>query len=165
MTKVLLFLVGVLLLNGCNIKRIDTTQMVQEMKKSEIKRITPEQISSFANEWGVEITKYLNQNKKNVENIDSLNSLFKTNITKVDISKINFDSVDVKEAELMRAYQYNLANNLPINENLQKLNGGDIQLFTAPIAGENNKIWRVPFAKKEIIKKVSVKDIKKLVAK
>lgn len=156
---------ALILLMSCQVKRIDTTQMVEEMKKAEIKRITPEQISSFANEWGGQITNYLNKNKTYSENIDSLNALYHTEISKVDISLIKFDNLDPKEVELIKAYQYNLANKIPLSSNLQKLKGGEIQLFTAPVLYEKNTIWRIPFVKKEIIKKANVSDIKKLVVK
>jgi hypothetical protein len=163
--KYLLLIIVAVFANSCNMKRIDTTEMVEKMKDSEIKRITPTQISAFANEWGTEITNFLNKDKANLTLTDSLCKLYNATITNVNLLDIKLDTLDKKEAELIQAYQYNIANNQPINSNLQKLKEGEIQLFTAPIAGEKNHIWRVGFTKKQIIKRVSVKDIKKNVTK
>ncbi|MES2798334.1 MAG: hypothetical protein V4683_20360 [Bacteroidota bacterium] len=151
-----------IVLISCNIKRIDTSQMADQMKNAEIKRITPTQISSFANDWGIEITEYLNEKPSNLQNIDSLSKLYHASIKKVDIANLNLDTLDKKEAELMQAYQYSLQNNQAIGTNLQKLQGGEIQLFTASIPNVKNQIWRVEFTKKEIIRRVNVKEIKKI---
>jgi hypothetical protein len=150
---------------SCNMKRIDTTQMVEKMKDSEIKRITPTQISAFANDWGTEITKFLNKDKANINLVDSLSKLYQAQIQKVDLLNIKLDTLDKKEAELMQAYQYNISNNLPINDNLQKIKEGENQLFTSAVSNEKNKIWRIIFTKKAIIRRASVKDIKKKATK
>lgn len=161
MNYIITIIISIVLI-GCNIKRIDTSQMADQMKNSEIKRITPTQISSFANDWGTEITDYLNEKPSNLQNIDSLSNLYHASIKKVNITNLKLDTLDKKEAELMLAYQYSLQNNQPIGTNLQKLQGGEIQLFTAPIPNEKNEIWRIEFTKKAIIRRVNVKEIKKI---
>jgi hypothetical protein len=162
--KNLLILASIILITqSCNMKRMDTSKMVNEMQNIELKRITPAQISSFANDWGTEIVDYLGKNKKNEANIDSLSKLFHASITKVDVTKTAINNLDKKEQQIIQAYQYSLQHNQPIIANLQKLSNEDIQLFTAPVSGENNTIWRIEFTKKEIIRHASVKEIKKMV--
>jgi hypothetical protein len=162
MKNVLFVLLILFISQSCKMKRLDTTQMAEQMKNAEIKRITPAQISSFANEWGTEIAAYLNKNKANISNIDSLSGLFKASISKVDLTNTYIKNIDEKERQILDAYKYSLKNNQPIVANLQQLKGGEIQLFTAPVKGQNNQIWRIEFTKKEIIRKASVKDIKKM---
>lgn len=162
MKKALILFAYVLVCQSCNMKRLDTSHVAEEMKNIEVKRITPAQISSFANEWGIEIVDYLGKDKANIANMDSLSALFQASIKKVDLNNVNLVSLDKKEQQVIEAYQYSLKNNQPIMPNLQKLANGDIQLFTAPVAGEKSQIWRIEFTKKEIIKKASVKDIKKM---
>jgi hypothetical protein len=152
----------VLFIASCNTKRIDTSQMVNEMKKVEVKRITSNQISSFANEWGNEILADLN---KNQTDINYLEYNYKVKITKLDLSNIDFSQMDLKEKQIIEASQYNSSNNIPIPPNLQAIAGGEFQIFTAPVLNEKNKIWRIQFSKKEIIQKASVKEIKKMTTK
>lgn len=147
---------------GCNPKRIDTSQMVAEMKKVEVKRITPQQIASFANEWGIAIVKELNSNKTTQK---ALEEDYKVKITKLDLLNIDLEKLAPKEKQILEATQYSLKNNIEMAPNLQALSGGEIQMFTAPVANEKNNIWRVEFTKKEIIQRAKVRDIKKLVTK
>jgi hypothetical protein len=147
---------------GCNPKRIDTTQMVAEMKKVEVKRITPQQIASFANEWGNEIVKELSANKISQK---TLEEDYKVKITKLDLLNIDLEKLAPKEKQILEATQYSMKNNIEMAPNLQGLSGGEIQLFTAPVAKEKNNIWRIEFSKKEIIQRAKVRDIKKLVTK
>jgi hypothetical protein len=161
MKKITYILLLSIIGQSCNMKRLDTSHVADEMKNIEVKRITPAQISSFANEWGTEIVDYLGKDKNNLKNIDSLSNLFKASIKKVDLNNISIGSIDKKEQQVLEAYQYSLKNNQPIVPNLQKLADGNIQLFTAPVAGEKNQIWRIEFTKKEIIRKASIKEIKK----
>ena len=162
MKNFLILLTYLLLCQSCKMKRLDTSHVAEEMKNLEVKRITPAQISLFANEWGTEIVDYLGKNKSNIANVDSLGALFHATIKKLDLNHINLVSLDKKEQEVIEAYQYSIQNNQPIVPNLQKLTNEEIQLFTAPVAGEKTQIWRIEFTKKEIIKKASVKDIKNM---
>lgn len=160
--KTNLFLIFTLLLFACNTKRIDTSQMVKEMKKVEVKRITPAQISAFANDWGNEILAKLNSNKMDKK---TLEDNYKVKISQIDLSNIDFANMDLKEKQIIEASQYSFKNNLPVPPNLQAIKGGDYQLFTGPVSTDKSKIWRIEFSKKEIIQKASVKEIKKMTTK
>ena len=144
---------------SCNPKRIDTSQMLAEMKNVEVKRITAPQIVAFANEWGNEIVKKLNSNNADIK---SLEQEYKVKISKIDLLNTVLQNLDPKEKQIIEASQYSLNKNISIGPNLQALRGGEIQLFTAPVLSEKNSLWRVEFTKKEIIRKASVKEIKKM---
>ncbi len=146
---------------SCNTKQIDTTGMKAQMKAREIKRIIPSQVAIFAGEWGNKITKFLNESPQNEVLIDSLQMLYAAKISKIDITKTDFSKADPKEKQVMEAYLYLVKENKAMVENLQKLQGDEIQLFTAP-TNTKNTIWRIEFTKKGIINKATVKDIKKL---
>ncbi len=147
---------------GCNPKRIDTSQMVAEMKNTEVKRITAPQIVAFANEWGNEIVKKLNANNVAVK---SLEDEYKVKINKIDLLNTDLQNLDPKEKQIIEASQYSLNKNISIGPNLQALRGGEVQLFTSPVLSEKNSLWRIEFTKKEIIRKASVKEIKKMTTK
>ncbi len=153
-------LISVLL--GCNMKRIDTTEAVNQIKASEVKRITPAQISFFANKWGGEIVKSLNGKPQNNLKVDSLKKAYLVQIDSLELLGELPENISTKEKELIGAYKYNLENNLPILPNLQNLNNGETLLFTSPMVGEKNFLWRLEFTKKEIIKKVNIKELKKV---
>ena len=161
MQKITLIILVVGLI-GCNPKRIDTSQMVAEMKKVEVKRITPQQISSFANEWGIAIVADLNANKTTQK---ALEEDYKVKISKLDLLTLDLEKLAPKEKQILEATLYSLKNNIEMAPNLQAISGGEIQLFTAPVAKEKNYIWRIEFSKKEIIQRAKVRDIKKLVTK
>lgn len=145
----------------CNTKQIDTNGMKAQMKAREIKRVTPIQISLLANDWGDKIIGFLNQNPKNEMLVDSLQKLYAAKISKQNLLTINIAQLNGKEKEVVEAYQYLAKENKPLVNNLQKINEGDIQLFTGP-AKEKNHFWRIEFTKKGIINKASLKDIKNL---
>lgn len=149
------------ILIACNPKRVDTSNLKGEMKAREMKRITPNQISTFAGEWGKKIVIFLNKNVKNESLVDSLSKLYEAKIQKIDLTKINASQLDAKEQEVMSAYLYLVKENKPMVENLQKLKEGEIQIFTGP-AREKNNIWRIEFTKKGIINKAEIKAIKRL---
>lgn len=143
---------------SCNVKRVDTTQTAEQVQAHELKRINAAQITALANNWGVEIVKKLDENAT----IESLEKEYKAKITTIDLSKPLAQNLDPKEKEVLEAFKYSIENNQTIGANVQKLAGGDIQLFNMPVKGSKSNIWRIEFTKKEIIKRVDVKEIKKL---
>ena len=147
---------------GCNPRRIDTSQMLAEMKNVEVKRITAPQIVAFANQWGNEIITNLNANNTAVK---TLEKEYKVIITKIDLLNTNLQNLDPKEKQIIEASQYSLQKDILIGPNLQGIHGGEIQLFTAPVLNEKNSLWRIEFSKKEIIRKATIKEIKKMTTK
>ena len=83
-------------------------------------------------------------------------------ISKIDLLNTNLQNLDPKEKQIIEASQYSLQKNILMGPNLQGIRGGEVQLFTAPVLNEKNSLWRVEFTKKEIIRKASVKEIKKM---
>lgn len=161
--KNLIPVLWVVIFLGCNMKRIDTTEAVNQMKQTEVKRITPAQISIFANKWGVEISEKLNVASIKGSTIDSLSKLYNVNIDTINLEKDLPKNLLPKEEALYSAYKYNVEHNLPIENNLQNLENGEKILYTSPVTFKKNNLWRIVFTKKEIIKKVNIKELKKIV--
>lgn len=153
----------VIMLWSCNVKRIDTTEAVNQMKQTEVKRITAAQISTFANKWGSEITVKLNVPNLASTTIDSLTKQYKVSIDTINLEKGLPKNLLPKEEALYNAYKYNVEHSLPIESNLQNLENGEKILYTSPITFKKNSLWRIAFTKKEIIRKVNIKELKKIV--
>ena len=145
-------------LAGCNVKRVDTTQTAEQVQAHEVKRINAAQITALANNWGLEIVKKLEEKTA----VQSLEKEYKAKITEVDLTKPLAQNLDPKEKEVLEAFKFSLENNQTLGANVQKLAGGDILLFNMPVKDSKTAIWRIEFTKKEIIKRVDVKEIKKL---
>ncbi len=161
--KNLIPVILVIILWGCNVKRIDTTEAVNQMKQTEVKRITSAQISTFANKWGSEISEKLSAPTLTSSTIDSLSKQYKVSIDTINLEKELPKNLLPKEEALYNAYKYNVVHNLPIESNLQNLENGEKILYTSPLAFKKNSLWRIVFTKKEIIKKVNIKELKKIV--
>jgi hypothetical protein len=73
---------------------------------------------------------------------------------------------------------YNAQNNLPQNTNIQKLTGDTLFFFTAPVLindellkidslknrkkGDLLGVWGITFSKREVIRKIDIKNLKNL---
>ncbi|GAB2765633.1 hypothetical protein GCM10027275_03810 [Rhabdobacter roseus] len=185
------FLLLVFLL-GCNVEnRVgNSKELVQEMKDSQIKRITNAQLISLIDEWGKQIVKVsqkalgeavskqpgnasrLCQNLDQVPLIGALEQEYGVDISLLGLADVSNPALEAKERELLEAYAYNAGSTLPASDNIQKLND-TLYVYNAslpldsPIAtecfGEQKvpfAVWRVLFDKKEVVRKIDVKRLK-----
>jgi hypothetical protein len=148
---------------ACNMKRIDTSEAVKQIKQTEVKRITSAQVNTFANKWGGEITEVLNSKSPKKALIDSLSGAYKASIDTINLIQAFPKNLAPKELALYEAYKYSMQHNLPLEPNMQNLENGDKILYNSPVAFSKNTLWRIVFSKKEVIKRVNIKELKKIV--
>jgi hypothetical protein len=156
MKKYLLILVIIVGLCACNIKKLDTKQLTEQMKRNEIKRITESQVVSFANDWSQQIQ--ANLAKKNTDTA-ALAQKYHAQIQKVRLTDTT-TITDIKEKELMGAFAYAKKNKIDIPLSLQKINNGEAYICFLNVNTDSTAAWRIKFSKKDVINAVSVKDIK-----
>lgn len=157
MKKVLSFILGVGLLFSCGRGERVSKDVFEEVNKNmEVKRLTEVEILEEAMIWGDSITQEAQQNL-----ITKLqNAIAEKGIPgAVEYCKVNAfpileevsknhgviirrvsnrfrnpaDQPDSEEAPILEAYEYNAENGLPIDPNLQKLENGEVLLYTKAI--------------------------------
>jgi hypothetical protein len=194
------FWLWILLLAGCETKRMDTRGMAQEMRDRKIKHVTPSQLTALADLWGGRVAGQLNQDLlaslQNPAQIDSLQTAYGATIRFETLDVLNRKDLDPKARELYEAYQYTARQRQVPDPNVQKLQDGAQLLYTAPVVltpelgtrwqallpperqqltqqfglnpadttgtGRFLGLWSVTFPRKELILRVSEKDLKKL---
>ena len=136
--------------------------IAEEIENREIKRVTKVQILEETLQKGKAITQQLNAELQDslrlLATIDTLSRNVKGTIRLVTL---NGNFTDSLEKETYEAYAYAVANNLPVDPNVQDLENGSI-LYTTPILNQVIQpdsvgfygLWSIRFSKKEIIKKM-----------
>lgn len=187
--KNILFL---LLLAGCTSEnRVDNSNkaLANEIKQSQIKRITNEQLISTIDVWGKELVKKAQEElAKEIVKTQKPVTVLCNNLNQIPVIaayeheygvKIGLltpadsanSELDQKEKELLAAYLYNAQRKLPQSDNIQKLNE-TLFVYNAPVA-EASKItsscypdqiipfalWRIIFDKRQVIQKIDIKKI------
>ena len=168
-----------------------TKELTKEIKASQIKRVTNTQLVYSANEWGkkiaqiaekslnAEIEKNPESGKefcKNVSGIPVIAALEKEYGVKVELlgkRDVKSSRLDPKERELLDAYLFSSKGKITAGDNLQQL-GDTLLVYNAPLPGESLickicsdnaevpfSVWRLLFNKKDIIRKLDAKQLKK----
>ncbi|TAG56756.1 MAG: hypothetical protein EAZ27_04330 [Cytophagales bacterium] len=163
----IIFLV-ILFFNSCDNKPVDRSLFKDEMEDRELMRVTAGELNDFAFRKGVIILDSLQKASKSDTNFNNL--AFKLwleqemdfKIEQLSISQIDTNS---KLYQVSQAYQYNVENKIPCEDNLQK-NGENMVFITRAFVDsiDNklilNKIIVINMPKKELIKKMTIKDLK-----
>ena len=172
----------------------DTKELVQEMKDNQIKRVTGGQLTEIVDNWGKKIvrdverelvrklTKSPNEvasicQLKNLPVADSLRELYAVEIRLFGAKDLKNSLISAKEQEVLGAFMYNSQNNIPPVDNIQRL-GDTAYVYNAAIESSSlvcqkcfdNKpvafaVWSVVFSKREVIRRVDAKSLRKKVRK
>ncbi|KQS32816.1 hypothetical protein [Dyadobacter sp. Leaf189] len=168
-----------------------TSELKSEMKSVEIKRVTNTQLVYSANEWGKKIAQITEKSlQKELEKdpakgkqlcgaldqipvVAALQKEYGVKIELLGASDLNNSKLDPKERELLGAYLYSAKNKANAGDNLQRL-GDTLMVYNAPVATESLvckscadnpdqpfAVWRLLFNKKDIIRKLDAKQLKK----
>ncbi len=168
-----------------------TSELKSEMKSVEIKRVTNTQLVYSANEWGKKIAQITEKSlQKELEKdsakgkqlcgdldqipvVAALQKEYGVKIELLGASDLNNSKLDPKERELLGAYLYSAKNKANAGDNLQRL-GDTLMVYNAPLAAESLvckscsdnpdqpfAVWRLLFNKKDIIRKLDAKQLKK----
>jgi hypothetical protein len=168
-----------------------TAELKNEIKSAEIKRVTNTQLVYSANEWGKKIAqitekslqKELESNPerskqlcKDLSQIPVVAALQKEYGVKIELLSANDlknPKLDPKERELLDAYLFSTKNKAEAGDNLQQL-GDTLMVYNVPVSSESPickacsdqaelpfSVWRLLFNKKDIIRKLDAKQLKK----
>ncbi|WP_031528907.1 hypothetical protein [Dyadobacter crusticola] len=168
-----------------------TKELKSEIKSVEIKRVTNTQLVYSANEWGKKIAQITEKSlRKELENdpangkqlcealdqipvVAALQKEYGVKIELLGASDLNNARLDPKERELLSAYLYSAKNKAEAGDNLQRL-GDTLMVYNAPVAVESPvcktcsdnpaqpfAVWRLLFNKKDIIRKLDAKQLRK----
>jgi len=156
----------ILFLTQCD-KKPDTTGYRKELKDRELMRVTEGQLNEYAFAKGKLILDSL-EKSTNIPTINSTASSFIDTLyieykVGVSVKQIHNLSKACKAYQVLDAYSYNTKNKIVNEDNIQKLAGGDTILFTRAIEIKDTLwgMWMVSMPKKELIKRITLKDIKK----
>lgn len=153
--------------------QLDTAAIKEELNNRKIKKISEADILEASFEKGRKLIDTLNLEKKkiNSESTDTLNTQFRLGalqpvieslqqVSKAEIKKIvpaDLDANGVRkpEKEILEAYQYNAAQGLKVDDNVQILE--QYIFYSAPImeSGELKGMWSVYFDKGEVVKGIN----------
>ena len=165
MNKAIILLITLFLLTQCD-KRPDTRGYKEELKDRELMRVTEGQLDQFIMSKGkliadslekiTQLPKISPQAKAFIDTI-----AFKYNI-EINAKQLTDLSTDSKAYQILDAYSYNMKNNIPNEDNIQKIAGADTILFTRAILVKDSLwgMWMLSMPKKEMIKRITLKDIK-----
>ena len=172
----------------------DTKELVQEMKDNQIKRVTGGQLTEIVDNWGKRIVRdserELVQNLakkpgqtatvcqlKNLPITDSLRELYAVEIRLFGAKDLKNPAISAKEQEILGAFMYNVQNNIPPVDNIQRL-GDTAYVYNAAIETSSLvcqkcfdikpvafAVWSVVFSKREVIRRVDAKSLRKKVRK
>jgi|GEM_PF-6474978 len=161
---------GILLLlalTACNPQKLDTGGMAQEMRDRQPKHVTPSQLATLADEWGRQLADSFNRrlpvSRQDTALIGKLGRQYGAEAKFMTLRDLSAQP-DPKVREVAAAYHYAAANRLPAEPNLQKLDGGEYWLYTAPTAQSDSVggFWAIRFSRKNIILRVDVKTLNRL---
>ncbi|TLV00220.1 hypothetical protein [Dyadobacter luticola] len=168
----------------------NTKELNKEMKATQIKRVTNTQLVYYVNEWGKKIAQIaeksldtqlskdpktadtLCRNLGNIPVIAALEKEYGVNIELLGVQDIKNPKLAPKEREILDAYLFSAKSKATAGENLQQLND-TLLVYNVPVDAESIickecmknddmrfAVWRLLFSKKEIIRKLDVKQLK-----
>jgi hypothetical protein len=165
MKRIAIILITVFLLTQCD-KRPDTRGYKEELKDRELMRVTAGQLDQFV----MNKAKLIVDSLEKITKVPEINPLAKAFIDTISVKyKIQVEAKQLsdlpkasKAYQLLDAYGYNMKNNIANEDNIQKLSGADTLLFTRAIVIKDSLwgMWMVSMPKKEMIKRITLKDIK-----
>lgn len=169
----------------------NTKALSNEINASKIKRVTNTQLTYSADEWGKKISKIaekslISELQKSPERADSLcgdlskipviaalQKEYGVEVTLLGSGDLKNQKLAPKERELLDAYLYSAKQKSSAGDNLQQLND-TLLVYNAPVATESLictvcmkgqeipfAVWRLLFNKKDIIRKLDVKQLNK----
>ena len=143
------FFLALALLSSCGNGKVDTSQLKDEMKSREIRRISEADII----ERTLILGKALSQSGGPIHIVKDKKG---TRVARAYAFQYPNDLVE-KEAAVFEAYRYNAENKLEAEPNAQKL-PGDFIAYNAPIwiEGEMKGMWSVHFSRKFVV--LSIED-------
>ncbi len=182
-------ILGMLGLNACEFKRMDTAKMKHDMENQQIKHVTSSQLSTLASEKGDEIGRILQSQPVRVLTtpalVDSLAKASASRIVFIPTQELSNPQTDVKIKEVFDAYQYSAEKHLSQETNIQKIGDGSEWLYTVPVvmtkeieAALANKsisnpvikavpqndllgLWTIFLSRKELIRQIDPKKLEK----
>ncbi|GAB4331116.1 MAG: hypothetical protein OHK0038_05810 [Flammeovirgaceae bacterium] len=173
MYKLLLFNL-ILIFAACNIKQSDNVNVdivKQEISNAKIKRLTDAQIVQEAYEKGKMIADTLmpilkkQQQLCGFQDFSSLNNQQKSLILKISLECQMPSNVSDKEKQVWESYLYGIQENIPLKDNIQKLEEDQI-LYTYPFLQESAQdptqklaVLKILLSKKEVIRQADMKKI------
>ena len=165
MKKLTIIFIALLSFTQCD-KKPDTTGYRKELKDRELMRVTDGQLNEFAFAKGKLILDSL-EKSTNIPLINSAATSFIDTLYikyKISVSLKQLDNLSKasKAYQVLDAYSYNTKNKIVNEDNIQKLAGGDTILFTRAVVIKDTLwgMWMVCMPKKELIKRITLKDIK-----
>ncbi|MCE7062475.1 hypothetical protein [Dyadobacter sp. CY343] len=193
MKKGFCILIVALALYGCDSSgRVEQTKaLTNEIKASQIKRVTNTQLVYSANEWGKKISQIAEKSlkaeiEKNPESgkkfcntldeipvIAALQKEYGVQVELLGEGDLKSSRLAPKEQELLDAYLFSAKSKTAAGDNLQQL-GDSMLVYNAPVPVESIicktctqnaevpfSVWRLLFNKKDIIRKLDAKQLKK----
>jgi hypothetical protein len=192
MKRLLVTVLLLVTLCGCDSGgRVENTKALSnEIKASQIKRVTNTQLIYSANEWGKKIAeiaeKALSERIKKdpgqaqqlcgdlsqIAIVAALEKEYGVQIQLLGANDIKNPELAAKEREILDAYLFSAKGKSTSGDNLQQLND-TLLVYNAPLSAESPvckecmkdqeipfAVWRLLFSKKEIIRKLDVKQLK-----
>lgn len=188
------FAIALLLIStilACDSKRLDNTKALsQEIKATQIKRVTNTQLVYTVDEWGKKISTIaakslqkeltahpekageLCRDLSKIPLITALEKEYGVQIELLGASDAANKSLNPKERELLDAYLYSAKNKAVASDNVQQLND-TLLVYNTPVPADDPicktcsvgteppfALWRLLFDKKEIIRKLDAKMLK-----
>lgn len=169
----------------------NTKELNREIKASQIKRVTNTQLIYSADEWGKKISQIAEKSlkselEKNAETakalckdlsgipvIAALEKEYGVDVQLLGTADLKSTELAPKEREVLDAYLYSARAKAAASDNLQQLND-TLLVYNAPVSagsivcqkcmsGQDSTfaVWRLLFSKKEIIRKLDAKQLKK----
>jgi hypothetical protein len=169
----------------------NTKALSKEIRASQIKRVTNTQLVYSADEWGKKITQIASKSlaselEKNPGNaaklchnlggipvVAALQKEYGVTVELLGAPDLKDPRLASKERELLDAYLYSAKTKTSAGDNLQQLNDS-LLVYNAPVAAESVicsecmkgqevpfAVWRLVFNKKDIIRKLDVKQLNK----
>lgn len=140
--------------------RTDRTALAKEMRGRKLKRVTDAQVISMAAEEGLNAVARL-QPLLIIPPSGACDSIrIKGALENEVIVEYRFvcrpePNLPAKAREIWNAYTYNVAQNIPIGDNVQKLDNQQL-LYTSPVMREGKFIgmWYIVLDKKEMIRRL-----------
>ena len=168
----------------------NTKELVQEMKDNQIKRVTGGQLTEIVDNWGKRIVRDVERGLvqkltkgnseaatacqlKNLAVVDSLRELYAVQIRLFGAKDLENSAISAKEREVLGAFMYNSQNNIPPVDNIQRL-GDTAYVYNAAVVASSPickkcfasqqvgfAVWSVLFNKREVIRRVDAKSLRK----